>query len=48
MINFVFRRKIESDLKLAQASIEAVERNKKEVEASLVRYNFPMKISFLS
>ncbi len=31
------RRKIESDLKLAQSSIEAIERNKKEVEASLVR-----------
>ena len=32
------RRKIESDLKLAQSSIENVERAKKETEASLQRY----------
>jgi myosin protein heavy chain len=31
------RRKVESDLKLAQSSVENVERAKKEIEASLQR-----------
>ena len=45
------RRKIESDLKLAQSSIENVERAKKETEASLQRYqtiNMGLKIGHLS